>query len=306
MALRLSCPCGNKIILTGAPRERAGKTVACPACKRKLAIPDVPEAPPVDNSTISARAMGLILLGAGFLLLGLTLIVWQTWFREADQVADKTAQPLAQNRVAEKKGGNPVESSDTGSRGQPLPNAPPAKKIDEAPKPELPKVEAKPTPSLLPPIETKPTPNVIAPLEVKPKPGVIPPLEVKGKANVMEQLVLRWALSGRHAWMQRFAPSRGKVEAAVRSYPSASFLALLLARATPLPDAPLKVVAAVVGYPILRYSLAVFLGALPYFYVLALVGGKFRVPTWILIVAAILIALGLLFDRWRSHARRTA
>ena len=41
MALRLSCPCGNKIILTGAPRERAGKSVACPACKRKLAIPDV-------------------------------------------------------------------------------------------------------------------------------------------------------------------------------------------------------------------------------------------------------------------------
>lgn len=124
--------------------------------------------------------------------------------------------------------------------------------------------------------------------------------------SALQLLVLRWALSGRHAWMQRFAPSREKVEAAVRSYPSASFLALLLARATPLPDAPLKVVAAVVGYPILRYSLAVFLGALPYFYVLALVGGKFRVPTWILIVAAILIALGLLFDRWRSHARRTA
>ena len=111
---------------------------------------------------------------------------------------------------------------------------------------------------------------------------------------------LAWALSGKHSWMRRFAPSREKVEASVHRYPSASFMALLVARATPLPDAPLKIVAAVVGYPIGLYALAVFLGALPYFYVLALVGKDVRVPNWVLIVALALIALGLVIDRWRK------
>ena len=124
--------------------------------------------------------------------------------------------------------------------------------------------------------------------------------------SALQLLLLRWVLSGRHAWMQRFAPSRARVEAAVRRYPSASFLALLLARATPLPDAPLKVVAAVVEYPVLRYSLAVFLGALPYFYVLALLGREVRVPTWMLVLAAVLIGLGLLIDRLRSRSREAS
>ena len=121
--------------------------------------------------------------------------------------------------------------------------------------------------------------------------------------SALQLLILRWALSGRHAWTRRFAPSREKVEAAVRHNPSASFLALLLARATPLPDAPLKVVAAVVEYPVLRYALAVFLGAVPYFYVLARLGKKFQVPNWMLIAAAILIGLGLLIDRLRARHR---
>jgi uncharacterized membrane protein YdjX (TVP38/TMEM64 family) len=106
--------------------------------------------------------------------------------------------------------------------------------------------------------------------------------------------------------MRRFAPSRDKVEEAIHRYPSASFLALLLARATPLPDAPLKVVAAVAMYPIMLYSLAVFLGSLPYFYVLALVGKEVRVPNWILIVAAVLIAVGFLIDRLRTRAKRAS
>ena len=121
--------------------------------------------------------------------------------------------------------------------------------------------------------------------------------------SAVQLLVLRWALSSRHRWMSRFTPSREKVEAAVRVYPSASFMALLLARATPLPDAPLKLVAAVVEYPVLMYTLAVFLGALPYFYVLARLGREFRVPTWILLAAVVLIALGFVVDRLRARRR---
>jgi uncharacterized membrane protein YdjX (TVP38/TMEM64 family) len=103
--------------------------------------------------------------------------------------------------------------------------------------------------------------------------------------------------------MARFTPSREKIEAAVRQYPSASFMALLLARATPLPDAPLKLVAAVVEYPIVLYTLAVLLGSLPYFYLLAMLGHEFRLPSWVIITAVVLIALGLLVDRLRARAR---
>ena len=124
--------------------------------------------------------------------------------------------------------------------------------------------------------------------------------------SAVQLLLLRWALSSRHRWMTRFAPSREKVEEAIHRYPSASFLALLLARATPLPDAPLKLVAAVAMYPIGLYSLAVFLGSLPYFYVLALLGKEVRIPTWILIAAVALIALGFVIDRLRARRAGSA
>lgn len=123
--------------------------------------------------------------------------------------------------------------------------------------------------------------------------------------SAVQLWLLRWLLSEKHRWMKRFAPSREKVEAAIRHNPSTSFLALLLARATPLPDAPLKLVAAVVGYPLALYSLAVFLGALPYFYVLALLGREFRVPNWMLAAAIAAIALGVLIDRLRARRARS-
>jgi membrane protein YqaA with SNARE-associated domain len=122
--------------------------------------------------------------------------------------------------------------------------------------------------------------------------------------SALQLWLLRWVFASDHRWMRRFAPSRERVEQAIRRYPSASFLALLLARATPLPDAPLKLVAAVAEYPIALYTLAVFLGSLPYFYVLALLGKEFRVPNWILVAAAVALALGLVVDRMRARRPR--
>jgi membrane protein YqaA with SNARE-associated domain len=124
--------------------------------------------------------------------------------------------------------------------------------------------------------------------------------------SALQLMALRWAISARHRWMTRFTPSREKIETTLRQYPAASFMALLVARATPLPDAPLKLVAAVVEYPIALYTLAVFLGALPYFYLLAMLGRKFPVPVWVLIAAIVLIALGFLVDRLRVRARSKA
>ena len=124
--------------------------------------------------------------------------------------------------------------------------------------------------------------------------------------SIVQLLLLKWALSSEHRWMKRFAPSREKLAAATQEYPSASFLALLVARATPLPDAPLKLAAAVVGYPSLLYGLALFLGALPYYFVLALVGSKVHIPGWVLVAAAAAILVGALLDLWRRRHRKDA
>lgn len=114
-------------------------------------------------------------------------------------------------------------------------------------------------------------------------------------------VLLRLLLDARLPWLQRFAPSREKLEAALAQYPSASFLALMLARATPLPDAPLKIVAAVVRYSPLKYGLAVFLGSLPYYFVLALVGKAVKIPSWILVAAVVAIVAGVIVDRLRRR-----
>jgi uncharacterized membrane protein YdjX (TVP38/TMEM64 family) len=119
----------------------------------------------------------------------------------------------------------------------------------------------------------------------------------------IQLLVLRWALSSRHSWMRRLAPSREKLEKALASYPSASFVALTVARATPLPDAPLKLVAAFLEYPVYLYGLASFLGSIPYFFALALIGSKLHVPLWVVIAALVLVVVGVVIDRWRKRGR---
>src|SRR5438876_6867944 len=115
--------------------------------------------------------------------------------------------------------------------------------------------------------------------------------------SATQLLLLRWVLAGDKPWMRRFRPSREKFEAALRQFPSASFLALVVARATPLPDAPLKLVAAAVGYPISHYTLAVLIGSLPYYFALAWLGKLFHFPLWLLAAAVGVVLLALLVDR---------
>ena len=121
--------------------------------------------------------------------------------------------------------------------------------------------------------------------------------------SAIQLLILRRLLASNHPYMRRFAPSRQKVESAIHAYPAASFMALLLARATPLPDAPLKIVAAAGGYPAGRYMLAIFLGALPYYFVLAIAGRKFQPPAWLLVAASVAIGTGVIVDRLRRRGR---
>lgn len=122
----------------------------------------------------------------------------------------------------------------------------------------------------------------------------------------LQLLILRWALGANFPWLARFTPSRDKLAAALARHPSASFVALMVARATPLPDAPLKLVAAAGRYPIGLYALAIYLGALPYYFALALLGKAFKIPTWILIAAVAAIVAGFLVDHWRKRRKARA
>jgi uncharacterized membrane protein YdjX (TVP38/TMEM64 family) len=118
--------------------------------------------------------------------------------------------------------------------------------------------------------------------------------------SVLQLAVFRWMLGHERPWMRRFLPSKQKLEQTLERYPSASFLAIAIARATPLPDAPLKLVAAAGRYPVRLYALAVLLGALPYYFAIALLGRFFKIPTWVLVLVVIAIALFALVD----HVRR--
>jgi uncharacterized membrane protein YdjX (TVP38/TMEM64 family) len=120
--------------------------------------------------------------------------------------------------------------------------------------------------------------------------------------SAVQLLLLRWALASHRPWMHRLAPSRDKVESALKDYPAATFLAVLLARATPLPDAPIKLVVAAGGYPLPRYALALFLGALPYYFLLAWLGRVVKIPTWVIVTAVAVIAIGVAVDHLRRRA----
>src|SRR5262249_53962669 len=116
-------------------------------------------------------------------------------------------------------------------------------------------------------------------------------------------VAMRWIVSGQRPWARRFAATRAKLASALAGSPSTSFLAILIARATPLPDGPIKWIAAAGGYPLPRYFAAVLLGGIPYFAVLAWVGHEFPVPPWVLLLIVAVIVLVFVFERWRKRGR---
>jgi len=121
--------------------------------------------------------------------------------------------------------------------------------------------------------------------------------------STVQLILFRWILGTNWGWVKRFAPSRDRVQKALAESPSASFLAIALARATPLPDGPIKIVAAAGRYPLPRYFLALLLGGIPYFALLAWLGHEFPVPPWVLLLIVLGIALVFLFERWRRRGR---
>jgi uncharacterized membrane protein YdjX (TVP38/TMEM64 family) len=124
--------------------------------------------------------------------------------------------------------------------------------------------------------------------------------------GALQMLALRALLASDRPWMRRFLPTREALEAARRRYPSTSFAAIAIARATPLPDAPIKLVAAAAGYSLMLYFLAVLLGAIPYYWALAWIGHRFRLPLWAIGAVAAVIVLAFIADQVRRGRDRGA
>jgi membrane protein YqaA with SNARE-associated domain len=124
-----------------------------------------------------------------------------------------------------------------------------------------------------------------------------------GLGSMVQLWWLQWILSARPAWARRWQPSEEKLKSAIERHRNTSFLALVVMRATPVPDLPLKLVAAWTGYPIGLYGLAVWLGALPYYYLLARIGKWVNPPLWAIAAAfAVLFLAGRIWSRVRRRA----
>ncbi len=121
--------------------------------------------------------------------------------------------------------------------------------------------------------------------------------------SMVQLRVLQWLLDSRHRWAQRWAPSQHKLEEALARYPRATFMSLVLVRATPAPDLPLKLVAAAGRYPIVLYGAAAWLGGLPYYYLLAKLGQALRPPLWAIAAAVVVVAAIGLGERARRMRR---
>jgi ribonucleoside-triphosphate reductase len=126
--------------------------------------------------------------------------------------------------------------------------------------------------------------------------------------SIVQYVFVRWLVTRRRAsggWLGR---QRERLERAVKGARHATFWALFVIYATPLGAGPLRLIAAAAGFPLWQFALAILLGCLPYYYLLARLGQAVKLPAWVYAAAgATFLAFGL--AHWlagRARARRPA
>ena len=67
------------------------------------------------------------------------------------------------------------------------------------------------------------------------------------------------------------------------------FLAVVIFGFTPLPFDLMRMMAVVSGYPKIPYLIAVFIGRVPRYYLVALLGTSLQLPTWVIVLSIVLI-----------------
>ncbi len=104
--------------------------------------------------------------------------------------------------------------------------------------------------------------------------------------------IVRWIMRAGVTRRGAVARVRARIEHAVAHARDATAAALFVVYATPLSAGPLRLIAAVSGFSLWRFTAAIWLGCLPYYFVLATLGRAIHFPWWML-AAGIGIVLGL-------------
>jgi ribonucleoside-triphosphate reductase len=121
--------------------------------------------------------------------------------------------------------------------------------------------------------------------------------------SVVQYLIVRWLVTRPRATGGWIGRQRERLERAIQGSSHATFWALFVIYATPLGAGPLRLIAAAAGFSLWRFTLAIFLGCLPYYYVLARVGQAVKLPAWVYASAGgAFLLLGLV--HWMSKRAR--
>ena len=137
---------------------------------------------------------------------------------------------------------------------------------------------------------------------------VAPPaaVAIAGTLGCLVAIILDYALIGWFANRQlvrtELDDSRG-FRAAQRFFNRAPFLLILFSALLPVPFYPVKILAIVRDYPLARFIVALVLGRLPRFYLLALGGQKVQAPKSALLSAAVTLGLFAAWGVWRTVRR---
>lgn len=129
---------------------------------------------------------------------------------------------------------------------------------------------------------------------------------VAGTAGCLVAIVLDYALIG---WLVNHRLIRSEIDessgfrTAQRLFGRAPFLLIVGSALLPVPFYPVKILAIARDYPVPRFCLALVLGRLPRFYLLALGGHKVQAPNSALASAGVALALMAGWGVWRTYRR---
>lgn len=124
--------------------------------------------------------------------------------------------------------------------------------------------------------------------------------------SIAQYLAVRWLLAHPRLQWPWLARGRAAIVSAVGRAGHATFWALFVIYATPLGAGPLRLVAAAGGYPLPRFALAILLGCLPYYALVATLGRAVRLPAWVYgaLLAGSIAATGLVWLGRRARRNR--
>ena len=98
--------------------------------------------------------------------------------------------------------------------------------------------------------------------------------------SIAQYLIVRWLIVHPALQWPWLVKLRARIVAAVGSGGNATFWALFVIYATPLGAGPMRLVAAVAGYPLARFAGAILLGSVPFYIAVAYLGNVIRLPLW--------------------------